>query len=115
MCRQLKGGGMEISMNCFYPFINTPLPYSYDALMPFIDETTMHLHHDRHLQTYIDNLNALIEANPCLAHYSLEELLTNLRGLPTALQLPVRNQAGGCGLPLPRIRILPSNAASTLS
>lgn len=82
-------------MNCFYPFINTPLPYSYDALMPFIDETTMHLHHDRHLQTYIDNLNALIEANPCLAHYSLEELLRNLCGLPAALQLPVRNQAGG--------------------
>ena len=51
-------------MNHFYPFVNTPLPYEYDALEPFIDEKTMHLHHDRHLQTYIDNLNQLLEQNP---------------------------------------------------
>lgn len=39
-----------------YPFTNPPLPYAYDALEPYIDTLTMHLHHDRHLQTYIDNL-----------------------------------------------------------
>ncbi len=43
--------------NNYYPFVNQPLPYDYSALEPFIDEKTMHLHHDRHLQTYIDNLN----------------------------------------------------------
>ena len=40
-------------MNDYYPFVNTPLPYAYDALEPYIDEETMHLHHDRHLHTLI--------------------------------------------------------------
>lgn len=82
-------------MNNYYPFINTPLPYAYDALEPYIDEKTMHLHHDRHLQTYIDNLNKLLEENPALQQFSLEELLTRWCRLPQHLQLPVRNNAGG--------------------
>lgn len=53
-------------MNDYYPFVNTPLPYAYDALEPYIDEETMHLHHDRHLQTYIDNLNHFLTENPAL-------------------------------------------------
>ena len=63
-------------MNNFYPFVNTPLPYDYNALEPYIDEKTMCLHHDRHLQTYIDNLNKLMDENPALQQFSLEELLT---------------------------------------
>lgn len=82
-------------MNNYYPFINTPLPYAYDALEPYIDEKTMHLHHDRHLQTYIDNLNKLLEENPALQQFSLEELLTRWCRLPQHLQVPVRNNAGG--------------------
>ena len=81
--------------NNHYPFINTPLPYSYDALEPFIDEETMHLHHDRHLQTYIDNLNRFLEENPSLQKFSLEELLTIWRRLPCHLQTPLCNSAGG--------------------
>ena len=81
--------------NNHYPFINTPLPYSYDALEPFIDEETMYLHHDRHLQTYIDNLNRFLEENPSLQKFSLEELLTIWRRLPCHLQTPLRNSAGG--------------------
>ena len=61
--------------NCYYPFINFPLPYEYDALEPFIDEKTMHLHHDKHLQTYIDNLNALLKNEERLQKLSLEQLI----------------------------------------
>lgn len=82
-------------MNSFYPFVNTPLPYAYDALEPYIDEKTMRLHHDRHLQTYIDNLNKLLEENPALQQFSLEELLTRWCRFPQHLQIPVRNNAGG--------------------
>lgn len=82
-------------MNHYYPFVNTPLPYDYSALEPFIDEKTMHLHHDRHLQTYIDNLNKLLEENPSLRRFSLEELLIHWCRLPRPLQTPVRNNAGG--------------------
>ena len=81
--------------NSFYPFVNTPLPYAYDALEPFIDEKTMHLHHDRHLQTYIDNLNKILQENPSLQRFSLKELLVIWRRLPCSLQAPVRNNAGG--------------------
>lgn len=57
-----------------YPFINTPLPYSYQALEPYIDATTMYLHHEKHLQTYIDNLNKLLEKEPKLQSCTLQEL-----------------------------------------
>ena len=56
-------------MNNYYPFVNTPLPYAYNALEPYIDEKTMHLHHDRHLQTYIDNLNHFLKENPSLQKF----------------------------------------------
>lgn len=82
-------------MNSYYPFVNTPLPYGYDALEPYIDEKTMHLHHDRHLQTYIDNLNGILKAYPELQSRSLEELLLNWEKLPGEIQVPVRNNAGG--------------------
>ena len=82
-------------MNDYYPFVNTPLPYAYDALEPYIDEETMHLHHDRHLQTYIDNLNGFLEENPSLQNYSLEELLTMWCRLPCHLQTPLKNNAEG--------------------
>lgn len=78
-----------------YPYVNTPLPYDYNALEPFIDEKTMHLHHDRHLQTYIDNLNSLLRDCPALQCLPLEKLLTNPLCIPAPLAVPVRNNAGG--------------------
>lgn len=82
-------------MNDYYPFINTPLPYAYDALEPYIDQKTMYLHHDRHLQTYIDNLNAILKEHPDLQAWSLREFLYRWPELPPSLQVPIRNQAGG--------------------
>ena len=49
-----------------YPFINTPLPYDYQALEPYIDATTMYLHQEKHLQAYIDKLNKLLTKEPKL-------------------------------------------------
>lgn len=81
--------------NNFYPFVNTPLPYDYDALEPYIDEKTMYLHHDKHLQTYIDNLNNVLEKYPQLQRLSLEQLIKTSRRLPKQIQIAVRNNAGG--------------------
>ena len=81
--------------NNYYPFINTPLPYAYNAMEPFIDEKTMQIHHDRHLQTYIDNLNATLKDHPQLQRLSLEQLLRNTGRLPRKLETSIRNNAGG--------------------
>jgi len=78
-----------------YPFVNTPLPYAYDALEPYIDSLTMELHHDRHLQAYIDNLNALLADQPRLQNLSLEELLSVAPALPEPLATQIRRNAGG--------------------
>jgi len=71
------------------------LPYAYDALEPFIDAQTMQLHHDKHHQTYVDNLNKIVAAEPALAGLTLDELLRRLDTLPAAVRTGVRNQAGG--------------------
>ena len=84
-----------IDKNNRYPFENLPLPYSYQALEPYIDERTMHLHHDKHLQAYIDNLNALLMDQPALQELSLQELLIKNYLLPPSLQVPIQNNAGG--------------------
>lgn len=78
-----------------YPFVNQPLPYAYDALEPYIDTKTMMLHHDKHLQTYINNLNKVLENKPLLQRLSLEELIQTIPHLPPEIQTQVRNNAGG--------------------
>ena len=72
-----------------------PLPYAYEALEPTIDEQTMHLHHDKHHQTYVNNLNAAIEKHPELGGRSAEELLKDLSGVPEDIRMAVRNNGGG--------------------
>ncbi|MGM9650534.1 MAG: superoxide dismutase [Faecousia sp.] len=81
--------------NAYYPFVNLPLPYPYNGLEPYIDEKTMMLHHDRHLQTYIDNLNVLLQNLPWLQKRSLPELIQTASQLPEELQTALRNNAGG--------------------
>ncbi|MGX7203944.1 superoxide dismutase [Enterococcus pingfangensis] len=71
------------------------LPYEYDALEPYIDVETMHLHHDKHHNTYVTNLNAAIEKYPELAEQSIEELVINLNELPEDIKTAVRNNGGG--------------------
>ena len=76
-------------------FILKPLPYAFDALTPYIDALTMEIHHDRHHQTYIDNLNNVLSKYPEFYERSLEEILTNLDLLPADIKQAVINNAGG--------------------
>ncbi len=71
------------------------LNYDYDALEPHIDALTMEIHHSRHHQTYINNLNAALETAPELAALPVEELLRRFDTLPATLQGAVRNHGGG--------------------
>ena len=71
------------------------LPYAYDALEPYIDEETMHLHHDKHHNTYVTNLNAAIEKHPELGEKSVEELLADFDSVPEDIKTAVRNNGGG--------------------
>ncbi len=72
-----------------------PLPYDYTALEPHIDEQTMHLHHDKHHQAYVTNLNAALESHPDMQQKPIEELIANIDALPEAIRTPVRNNGGG--------------------
>lgn len=78
-----------------YPFIVRPLPYEYDALVPVLDEETLHFHHDRHYKTYVDNLNNALADYPELQRLTLKELLSGIETLPAQVQTPVRNNGGG--------------------
>jgi superoxide dismutase, Fe-Mn family len=76
-------------------FTLPPLPYDFAALEPHIDARTMEIHHGKHHQTYVNNLNAAIEKAPELAKKSLDDLLRNVSTLPDAVRAPIRNNAGG--------------------
>lgn len=82
-------------MSQSYPFELKPLPYSYEALEPYIDSTTMHIHHEKHVQTYVDNLNGVLKQHPEYQSWSLEKLVKEVGSLPKEIQGPVRNNAGG--------------------
>jgi len=71
------------------------LPYAVDALEPYIDAQTMTLHHDKHHQTYVTNLNGAIDKHPELASKSLEDLLMDLNAVPEDIRTVVRNHGGG--------------------
>ena len=72
-----------------------PLPYSFDALEPHIDAKTMEIHHDRHHQTYVNNLNGAIEKHPELGNKSVEDLLRDINSVPEDIRTVVRNNGGG--------------------
>ena len=76
-------------------FTLPPLPYDFAALEPHIDAKTMEIHHGKHHQTYVNNLNAAIEKAPELASKSLDDLIRGVNTLPEAVRTPIRNNGGG--------------------
>ncbi len=72
-----------------------PLPYPYDALEPYIDTTTMQIHHDKHHGAYVTNLNNALKDLPELAAKPVEELIKNLDAVPESVRTAVRNNGGG--------------------
>ncbi len=71
------------------------LPYAVDALEPHIDAQTMTIHHGKHHQAYVTNLNGAIEKHPELAGKSLEDMLKDLNAVPEDIRMVVRNHGGG--------------------
>jgi Fe-Mn family superoxide dismutase len=77
-------------------FTLPPLPYAPDALEPWIDKQTMEIHHGKHHQAYVTNLNKALESAPDLADKSLAELLANNCAIvPENIRTAVRNNGGG--------------------
>ena len=70
------------------------LPYAYDALEPYIDAETMHLHHDKHHQTYVNNANAALEKHPEIGE-DLEALLADVGSIPADIRQALINNGGG--------------------
>jgi len=76
-------------------FVLPPLPYAYDALEPYIDTETMHLHHDAHHQAYVNNLNAALQDSPALLAMPVGELLKNIDKVPEKVRQKVIDNGGG--------------------
>jgi Fe-Mn family superoxide dismutase len=72
-----------------------PLPYDHAALEPHIDAQTMQIHHGKHHQAYVTNLNAALDKHPALHDHSLDDLLKNLAAVPDDIRMAVRNNGGG--------------------
>lgn len=78
-----------------YPYKLPDLGYAFDALEPYIDKETMIVHYTKHHQTYINNLNAIIEKQPELQNKELSDILTDLSSVPSAVRTAIQNQGGG--------------------
>jgi superoxide dismutase, Fe-Mn family len=72
-----------------------PLPYDYSALEPYIDTQTMQIHHDKHHQTYVTNVNNALQGHDQLAAMSVDDLLRNMNQVPESIRTAVQNNAGG--------------------
>ena len=72
-----------------------PLPYDYTALEPHIDEQTMHLHHDKHHQAYVNNVNTALQGQSQFENMSVDDLMRNLNSVPENIRTAVRNNGGG--------------------
>ena len=77
------------------PYELPNLPYPYNALEPYIDEQTMNIHHTKHHQAYVNNLNAALQNNPELANQPIEQLMRNINQVPESIRQAVINNGGG--------------------
>jgi Fe-Mn family superoxide dismutase len=77
------------------PFKLPPLPYAYEALEPYIDAQTMHIHHDKHHAAYVEKLNGAVALQPDLGALSIEEILKSLDKVNEPIRKVVRNNGGG--------------------
>lgn len=77
------------------PYRLPQLKFGYDALEPAIDEATMRLHHDKHHQGYVDNVNKALERHPDWLGRTIEDVLAHLKDVPDDIRATVRNQGGG--------------------
>jgi len=76
-------------------FTLPPLPYDYSALEPTIDTETMKIHHDKHHQAYVTNLNAALKDQPDLQNQNIEQILRGINNVPESIRTAVRNNGGG--------------------
>jgi superoxide dismutase, Fe-Mn family len=76
-------------------FTVPPLPYSFDALEPYIDAKTMQIHHDKHHGAYVTNVNKALEGHPDLQSKSIDDLMKHLDAVPDNIRTAVRNNGGG--------------------
>ena len=72
-----------------------PLPYAFDALEPHVDKQTMEIHHGKHHNAYVTNLNAALEKHPALQSKSVEDLIRDINAVPEDIRTAVRNNGGG--------------------
>src|SRR5438552_16489996 len=79
----------------FMAFEVPPLSYEYDALEPYIDTSTMHLHHDKHHAAYVNNLNAALKDQAQFASMDVDELMHHINDVPENIRTAVRNNGGG--------------------
>jgi Fe-Mn family superoxide dismutase len=92
----LGGAATAMAQTAPPPAFTLPkLPYAYDALEPYIDTQTMQIHHDKHHQAYVDNLNKAVAGYPNLAAMKVDDLVAHLDTAPEAIRTAVRNQGGG--------------------
>lgn len=88
-------GSLAINLQAAAPFTLPKLPYALDALEPHIDAKTMEIHHGKHHQAYINNLNQAVQNDAQLSQLSVEDLLRKLDSVPARIRTAVRNNGGG--------------------
>jgi len=93
--RGLDASGPGQAQSAAGPYTLAPLPYAFDALEPYLDTQTMQIHHGRHHQAYVNNLNAALAGAGEAGKAPLEDLLKNLAALPESVRAAVRNNGGG--------------------